>query len=214
MNDRTKAEATHAVLRVGDGRGFVVAVRREHFPQPVIITAAHCLPLFPPAHSFSHLEERTYERLLGPLGGETTVWAECLFADPIADIAILGEPDSQALYDKCEEYARLVEAIKPLRIADAPEDGPALMLSLDQQWLPCRVKHYGGPTLTTSETKTVGGMSGSPIITEDGKAIGVVVIGSNSEVDGPHPRLMFCLPGWALPNRRPKMSTFKASMCL
>ena len=32
---------TQAVLRVGDGRGFVVEHRRQQF----ILTAAHCLPV-------------------------------------------------------------------------------------------------------------------------------------------------------------------------
>jgi len=38
-----------------------------------------------------------------------------------------------------------------------------------------------------------GGMSGSPILMENGCAIGVVSTGS-----GPEPRLMRCLPGWLL----------------
>jgi hypothetical protein len=45
----------------------------------------------PPAiGSISYLQERTYRALLGPLGAEPTVWAECLVADPIVDIAVLG----------------------------------------------------------------------------------------------------------------------------
>jgi hypothetical protein len=31
--------------------------------------------------------------LLGPLGGKPTVWVECLFADHIFDLAVLGPPD-------------------------------------------------------------------------------------------------------------------------
>jgi hypothetical protein len=86
---------TGAVIRVGDGRGFVV----ERARQRLVLTAAHCLPHLPPANPMSHTEERTYEALLGPLGAEPTVWAECLFADPVADIAILDGPDNQALFD-------------------------------------------------------------------------------------------------------------------
>jgi len=38
--------------------------------------------------------DRTYKRLLGTLDAkELTVWAECLFVDPIADLAVLGVPD-------------------------------------------------------------------------------------------------------------------------
>jgi hypothetical protein len=75
MND--ERAAPNVLLHVGDGRRFVVDER--------VITAAHCLPHQPPAHGALGLEERTYQNLLGPLG-ERTVWAELLFADPIADL--------------------------------------------------------------------------------------------------------------------------------
>jgi hypothetical protein len=97
---------TRAVLRVGDGRGFVVE-RRGYLghPERIVITAAHCLPRLPPPyehllqlptpHPARYLEEETYPRILGPLGRKKlTVWAACLFADPIADIAVLGQPDN------------------------------------------------------------------------------------------------------------------------
>ena len=76
-----------AVVRVGDGRGFVV----ENDDERLVITAMHCLPELPIAHGASYIEERTYRGLLGPVGDGQTVWAECLFADPIADLAVLGE---------------------------------------------------------------------------------------------------------------------------
>src|SRR5262245_17572855 len=145
-------KATRSVLRVGGGRGFVVEAKLPQLPQEladklkaeglalrrappsrrVIITAAHCLPRrLPPACSFPFDEERTYKKLLGPLGGKATVWAEMLFADPVADIAVLGEPDGQKWHDESSEYEQLVDAAKPIRIADVTEeDGPALILSL------------------------------------------------------------------------------------
>ena len=81
-------EAESAVVTVGDGRGFVIKHRHDR----LVVTAAHCLPRFPPCHGASYLEERTYSELLAPLGDDLAVWAECLFADPIADIAVLGSP--------------------------------------------------------------------------------------------------------------------------
>jgi hypothetical protein len=88
MSDQ--AQWTRAVIRVGDGRGFVVGTDRERF----VITAAHCLPRLPPSLSFSFIEERTYAKLLGPIGRKRTpVWAECCFVDPIADLAVLWSPD-------------------------------------------------------------------------------------------------------------------------
>src|SRR5258708_31035148 len=70
-----------AVIRVGDGRGFVVKdagrARLGSRNERIVITAAHCLPFFPPCHAFSYLQDRTYKALLAPLGQEPTVWAEC-----------------------------------------------------------------------------------------------------------------------------------------
>jgi hypothetical protein len=56
-------------------------------------------------------------RCFGLLGQEPTAWAECLFADPVGDIAVLGEPE---LIDECDAYKALVEAAVPLSISDAP----------------------------------------------------------------------------------------------
>jgi hypothetical protein len=68
---------------------------------------------------------------------------------------------------------RLTRATTPLRIAIAGEDTSAFLLSLDLRWHDCRARNFGGP-LSITGAKTVGGMSGSPIIDEDGRAIGVV----------------------------------------
>jgi hypothetical protein len=53
-----------AIIRVGDGRGFVVRDARGNY---FVITAAHCLPHLPPAHAVAQYYERTYGRLLGRL---------------------------------------------------------------------------------------------------------------------------------------------------
>ena len=118
MNTKQRNKAKLAVLSVGDGRGFVVNGQNN---SRLVVTGAHCLPSFPPCHGASYLEERTYQELLGPLGKKSTVWAECLFADPIADIAVLGSPDNQELFDQAEAYELLVESLTPIAIADVPK---------------------------------------------------------------------------------------------
>ena len=45
--------------------------------------------------------------------------AECLFVDPIADIAVLGRPDDQAFPVEFLAYDELVESLTPLAVADA-----------------------------------------------------------------------------------------------
>src|SRR5262249_29841032 len=98
MNDDA---ALSAVFRVGNGRGFVLEIGSTRY----VITAAHCLPKQPPPHGASSLCERTYSELLGRLlDKQLSVWCECLFADPVADIAILGCPDSQELGEEGEAF--------------------------------------------------------------------------------------------------------------
>ena len=62
-------EAKRAVVAVGEWRGFVVEGDGNRY----VITAAHCLPFFPRCMTFSYGDERTYEALVGPLGGADTM---------------------------------------------------------------------------------------------------------------------------------------------
>jgi hypothetical protein len=219
------AEIANAVVRVGDGRGFVVEGATG---QRFIITAAHCLPFVPPSHGFSYTEERTYQNLLARLGQEPSVWCECLFLDPIADIAVLGTPDNQELFEQADAYEALVEdeAVTPFTVAEPPgkpmaeqaarlakigvgeeeamRECLASMLFLDGVWRECRVQYQpNGMLITYSSDRIAGGMSGSPIVAESGAPIGVVCLGMEgsphiTECGGPHPRLMGNLPGWFL----------------
>jgi hypothetical protein len=203
----TRDKAKRAVITVGDGRGFVVEVPHPsihmRLPMRVVITAAHCLPWFPPSMSFSHLEERTYQKLLGPLGSDPTVWGECFFVDPIADIAVIGEPDNQELSEEAAHFGALVEAAVPLSFSDCPaeKDLTAWMLSLEGKWFRCTAQHNGGPLWTTKGTQPIqGGMSGSPILDADTSVIGVATTAWEgpdrppSLEGGPHPRPICDLP--------------------
>src|ERR1700738_867778 len=196
------------VITVGDGRGFVVqglppmSFRRGDARDRLVITAAHCLPRFPPCHAASYTEERTYAALLAPLGDRPTVWAECLFADPIGDVAVLGWPDDQELSDEAAKYEALMETTAPFAINDAPTECQAQLLALDGQWFRCAVQHINdGPLWVSKAMKGIaGGMSGSPIVADDGSAIGIICTSSGgADLDkhtegGPNPRLVNNLP--------------------
>ncbi len=200
-----QAKAKSGIVAVGAGRGFVVQAGVER----LVITAGHCLPSFPICASISTTDERTYRELIGPLGKKPKVWAECLFADPISDIAVLGSPDGQVFWDDVAAYEELVDAAEPISITDLPKrrraptsvkslaDFPCArgwMFSLDGSWIECTVGHNRSMCwIEAGADKIQGGMSGSPILADDGRAMGVVVT-----TEGPHPRLFDNLPGWLL----------------
>jgi hypothetical protein len=106
----TKHPNPCCVVKVGAGRGFVIEHRTRmsirqfksvrsgkgsyFVRRRLVVTAAHCLPDLRPAHAYPNLEDRIYSDLLRSLKGtKNDVWAKCLFADPVADIAVLGCPD-------------------------------------------------------------------------------------------------------------------------
>jgi hypothetical protein len=172
----------------------------------VVVTAAHCLPELPPAHALAYIVDRAYPNLLGSLdGNKTKVWAECLFVDPIADIAVLGCPDEQELGDEAQAYYELTENVPVLRIGNA-KSGKGWVLSLDGHWIRTTLDVASGVgALSIDPTK--GGMSGSPILNDAGRAVGVVVIGTETSTPsgerknlraGPQPKLTHNLPGWLL----------------
>ena len=222
-----------SILRVGDGRGFVVKCGWDR----VVITAAHCLPSLPEAHSAAAYYDRTY-KLLAPLGDEPSVMAECFFVDPIADIAILGTPETQEMFEEAEQYDELLQKALPLWVADVrlreeklPDlvfagksspysrktgEAPAWMFSLDGHPFRCTAHcdEYGPLWIEQSQADIVGGMSGSPIVADNGSAIGVLCTSAHrggaasSREGGPNPRLATNLPGWFLRQaqvRRPRV---------
>ena len=191
---------TRAIVTVGDGRGFIV----EGPLGRVVITAAHCLPHLPPAHAAAYTGEKTYADLLGPLGEKPTIWAECLFVDPVSDLAIMGTPDNQELYQQADAYDTLV-ASGALKIASAPRTSRAWLFSLDGKWFPCVLHaHPMALDITKAASGIMRGMSGSPIVNNSGAAVGVVCVASGADLrdcreGGPNPRLVGNLPGWLTP---------------
>jgi Trypsin-like peptidase domain len=201
-------EPTSVVVKVGDGRGFIVGGAHG---RRLVVTAAHCLPRFPPCHSASYIQDRTYADLIGQLGDPAPmVWAECLFVDPVADIAVLGSPDNQALFEQAEAYDALMEraalALPIAEPADVDDGANGWLLTLDGRWAKCVVHAHPLALWIEKCVEGIrGGMSGSPILDGSGSAIGVVTVSGGSPDDleahtggGPSPRLTSCLPGWLL----------------
>jgi Trypsin-like peptidase domain len=196
-------EALKSVLTVGDGRGFVIKVKQQR----LVVTAAHCLPELPPPHLAAYLHEKTF-KLLAPLHQKASLLTECLFADPVHDIAVLTSPDDQELPDDFDAYEALTQSLMPLRIADAPEEGRAWLLSLKNEWFCCHFRRSNiGRVLVSPlhigklQQPIERGMSGSPIVSDEGTALGIVNAGGNGVSGWGQTNLFQCLPGFCLPRR-------------
>jgi hypothetical protein len=194
--------AKRAVVRVGDGRGFIVSAGDERY----VITAAHCLPQHPPPHLANGTSELTYPKIIGPLTtDERTIWAELCVDNLADDLAVLAEPDCQELSDQCAEYETFTEAAitigKPPAVVpsyqwDTTPGTAAFVLSLGGEWQRCTV-HNGGRYLSIKEADSIkSGMSGSPIIDAKGAAIGLLSTSGDSL--SINPSLMDCMPPWLL----------------
>lgn len=212
------------VLKVGEGRGFIIRHRVKIPPSSspthssaqwksfvdyrLVVTAAHCLPKLPPAHAAAVNSDKTY-KLLGSLdGSKSGIWAECLFANPVADIAVLDRPSDQELGDEADAYAALTDDAPVLRI-DKAQTGSGWVLALGSHWVRTTLNVFvsmgGGTSLSIDATEP--GMSGSPILNDAGLAVGIVAVGTErenkngerrNERTGPQPMLTRDLPGWLL----------------
>lgn len=216
----TKHASPDCVVKVGRGRGFIIE-QRIHVPalrtsktsysshvvnKKLIVTASHCLPHLPLAlGAVSNTYERTYKNLVGRLDGKKNhIWVECLFVDPVADIAVLGCPDGQELYKKDRAYNTLIHDATALPVGEA-RDGKGWLLALDvPHWIPTKlhlITDGYGTSLRIGPTKF--GMSGSPILNDRSQAVGVVAMGTtingvDNKESGPQPILTRNLPGWLL----------------
>lgn len=192
-----QAQWTRAIVRVGDGRGFILEATKKLGPYEdkpgflnyrIVVTTAHCLPFIPPCQVVTNISERTYRKILGPLDTrKCKVWAECLFVDPIGDFAVLGSPDDKILHEQAENYQALMGQVGHEGYQrDSPDPVPALrmggvpsrkslvwVLSLDRKWVQLSAK---GTVLMDSDRHLRAGMSGSPILNNHGKVWGVLCL--------------------------------------
>jgi hypothetical protein len=209
-----KENKTHprfdAILRVGDGRGFLLVNPNQNgwraMRSDIVVTAAHCLPQLPPAHPDSFAEERSYRRLLRAMrGSESAEWCECLFADPVSDTAVLaapyGVPEGMEALDAFEA---LIEGRHAFPLGVPPESReafPVWLLTSDGARLErCQAKRYER-TLAIKGPSECGapGVSGSPILDADGRALAVLNCGITVAgcLEGIRAAVLVdSLPGW------------------
>lgn len=205
-NERcSKSFNTSAIVRVGDGRGFVVAGKQSCF----VITARHCLRDFPLSPPGWDSMTNTCADLLGPLRAARTVAARCVFADPISDLAILGPPCQGPSPEGYKRFVELTQHVLPFSIG-APQTKyfPCFALSNEQHWFGARaqveVTEDGSAVwLFRPMAEITAEMVGSPILGADGSAVGLMSSNLFSNFDledegAPNPLLTAHFPAWFL----------------
>jgi hypothetical protein len=202
--DELQRRLRAGVVSVGQRRGFVIEINEQCY----IITAAHCLPRLPsPNGGWGSI----FKDLLGPLGSERpTVWAECIFVDPVADITVLTKPDSQALYGQADAYDELIDSSEPFALGTFEARSNVHMLGLDNATLITGEAERCGTMLLVANCDgyVQDGMSGSPIVTPEGVAVSLIsFFGGEIDIEsltetGPNPLLAVRLPAWLAPGPR------------
>jgi hypothetical protein len=194
-NARRQVErATVRFLRNG-GQGVIV-------PGSFILTAAHCINW-----------ELTGGMTLGDYflekvecGGREFL-ASVFAVEPVNDIAVLGEPDNQALSEEADLFQEVMESVQPVPLNleefELFEEFPAFIFTHKGNWLKaqaqqCREK--SGNFALSSPMQIEGGTSGSPIVDTEGKLLSLVSWASETKgpCRGSGPRPQWALPRWVL----------------
>lgn len=188
------AAATVRLAKLG-GQGVLV-------PGGYVLTVAHCIEW--DAHGAMALGDYFLEPIETRSGARFRL-APC-FADPMSDLAALGEPDSQELSDDCDAFESWRDRTDSIPLAtlvfDVGESRPVHVLSHLGTWIEGKItRHGGGPggrLGIDAEEPIRGGTSGGPIVDDDGRLVAIVSY-SNEVPDGNACNGLAPVPALALP---------------
>jgi hypothetical protein len=192
--DRTDILRATVNLPEKRGRGVLV-------PGNLILTAAHCLNYSTEGEMV--LGDHYLERVSAQgLEFRLSAW----FLDPVSDLAVLGEPDSQTFPTDADAFWRFCESTRPVSIFTDTvtrfEKIRSWILNLNLEWVRAEMAQHGesGHIWGMTATKKIqGGASGGPIVDKSGRLLGIVSVASDgdmSEGSAPNPNL--ALPIWIL----------------
>jgi hypothetical protein len=199
LNMRLVEAATVRLPRRG-GQGVLV-------PGGYVLTAAHCIAWN--SEGGMALGDHCLEPVEIPKGAKPFKLNVCA-VEPVADIAILGAPDSQVFYDDAEAFDSFVENTRPVhvrggnfellegKIHSAPL--PIHVLTHTGKWLMGVAKRWGlslGPTVVIEGAMIKGGTSGGPVVDGEGSLVGVASWSNEDDGHGRIPLPHLSLPAWA-----------------
>ena len=194
-----------ATVKVGlatreQGQGVLV-------PGNLILTAAHCVRWT--GSGDMTLAEDAYVTVVTTPTGESFV-LQVLAVEPASDIAVLGAPDYQTFTEDADLFEQWCERTLPVPLSYlqlGPGDSvEAFVLTHRHEWVAAEAARHGfgppdGRIWVDYEQPILGGASGGPVVTPDGRLLGVV--SQVNEVgegpcNGTIPLARLALPRWVL----------------
>ncbi len=178
-------------------------------PGGFVVTATHCIKWDP--RGGMALGDHFLEPIETNSGAHFRL--KPYFADPISDIAVLGEPDNQELPEDADAFEQWREHTDPIPLAvvslDAGYNLPVHVFAYKDEWIRATLEWYGMPgalpngrILMKAKRPIVGGTSGSPVVDHGGRLVGVVSQAggavSQPTYDGPMPIARLALPAWVI----------------
>ena len=193
MKASTISKIENATVKLLSKGGQGILVKNE-----MILTAGHCIE-FSTSGAMAlgdyYLEEIETKQ------GLFNVSPLCI--EPLSDIAVLGQVDSQELnkdYELFEEFCRIITPIKICKDKlEIDKDYEIFILTHEKKWITGTAKLYfpDSPVLSIKADEPIkGGTSGSGIYNKKGEIMGVVSWASEQTYDGCAPRPLLALPTW------------------
>lgn len=196
MSNESRVRVERATVSLPDkgGRGVLV-------PGEFILTATHCIKW---SGTGGMVLDDVYPTKIETAGAKFRVGvAAC---DPVSDMAVLGELDNQVWLDDAVSFEKWREQVEPVPLSTrqlrVEQSCAVFIFTHKREWIAARVTRHGRWRLTpgSSVCLSVGegiesGMSGSPVVTTDGRLYGIV---SNGGSIGTIPVCVMALPHWVL----------------